>query len=125
MTDVNETISSSANSSKPNATAARAASVAYPLPQCSRASRQPISTAGVKVRLEARLRETYETDALCVIDTFDRPQPPSALRDLAALPFCQSIALLAPERGREVAHHLRVGIEGCKWFEVSFAPLSK
>ena len=45
---VNETISSSPSRSKPNASDARAASVAYPLPQCASASRQPISTHGVK-----------------------------------------------------------------------------
>ncbi len=45
---VNETSSARPISSNANAAAARAASLANPCPHASRASRQPISTAGVK-----------------------------------------------------------------------------
>ena len=44
---VNDTISSRPIVSNPNCSAARAPSLAYPLPQWSRASRHPTSTAGV------------------------------------------------------------------------------
>lgn len=46
---VNETISSSPIRPKPSEMAARAASVARPLPQVGRLNRHPISTAGVKL----------------------------------------------------------------------------
>jgi hypothetical protein len=48
VVDVKDTTSASARGPKACPSANRAASVAYPRPQCSKARRQPISTQGVK-----------------------------------------------------------------------------
>ena len=45
---VNDTMRSRFNVLKPNSKAALAASLAKPFPQCAKARRQPISTAGMK-----------------------------------------------------------------------------
>ena len=60
---VKETISPSASWRNPKSRVATAASVAYPRSQCSRASRQPISTHGVKCALNrvTRARPTNPT----------------------------------------------------------------
>ncbi len=55
----------------------------------------------------------------------DRPQPPSLDRDQALDVARELIALRARERGREVAHDLRIAVQRGERRQVLLAPLAQ
>lgn len=78
---------------------------------------------GREVGVEARLCKANEADELSALDELRSPQPPSALRDQHSLALGDRIAVLAREQGREMAHHLRIGVQRCERLEIGVAPL--
>lgn len=75
------------------------------------------------MRLEARLGEPDQADEGRVSADLDRPEPPTPLGNQPACPSREGVALLAGERAREAAHHLRIGIQRGERLEVGLAPL--
>ncbi len=121
---VNDTISASANVSKPNARAALAPSVAKPLPQYSLASRQPISTQGVKCASKRGTDRPIKpaNGATPGISTAQRPKPccskcasmraarallPSRGSGAGKYSITWGSALSAPKGARSPGRHLR------------------
>jgi len=63
-----------------------------------------------EVGVKARLSQTYEAEEWGALYDLNRPQTPASVLNHPSRALCESVALRASERRREVAHHLRVGI---------------
>ena len=115
---VKDTISSSFRAAKPNASAARAPSIAYPCPQCSCARRHPISTHGVNGAAKPGLASpTYPAKAVAPgTSTAQSPQP--CVVDVRRDSLGERVALVAGQDGREELHHAWIGVERREWLPV-------
>ena len=107
---VNDTISSRPRTRKPKSRAARAASVAYPRPQCSAASRQAISTQGVKWASN-RGTESPTNPMKSLTPGTSTAQCPNPRGDVIAEPGGYRVTFSAVEQAGEELHDARVGIQ--------------
>ena len=120
---VNETISSSPRSSKPNEDRGPG--------RLSRVSVAPVRPreapadldGGHEMCLEIGPVEADEPDERRAAHDLDRPQTPSLLSDRRVDCGGERVALRTRHRGRKVAHDLRVGVERCKWLQIGISPL--
>jgi hypothetical protein len=117
---VKDTTSGSRSGPKAASSAAVAASVASPLPQADRASRQPTSTAGRNGASNAGTPSPVKPMRAPSCSSAHNPKPVRLEAGLDAVD--EGVALRPVQRGREVRHDLRVGVERRERRAVAVAP---
>ncbi len=115
---VKDTISSSFNAAKPNASAARAPSIAYPLSPVFACETPSDLDAWRERRRETRHGEPDVSGEGSGTTDLNRPESPPVRVDVRRNSLGERVAVVAGKDRREEFHDAWIGVERREWLEI-------